>query len=73
MSRLPTLAVGTVAFLISMLSLVFIVTNTGPQFDTVIINDYVVGGTSDKLAAFAVGGLSGAVAVVCALRLRRPD
>lgn len=56
-----------------MLCLVFFVTNTGPQFDTVIINDHVEGGISDKLAAFAIGGLSGAVAVVCALRLRRPD
>ena len=34
MSRLPTVAIGTFAFLISMLSLVFIATNSGPQFDT---------------------------------------
>ena len=71
MSRLPTLAIGTFAFLIAMLSLVFIVTNTGPQFDSVIINDHVVGGTSDKVSAFAIGTLSGAVAVICAIRLRR--
>jgi hypothetical protein len=73
MSRLRTLAIGTFAFLISLLSLVFIVTNIGRQFDTVIINDHVVGGTSDKFAAFVIGGLSGAVAVVCAIRLRRTD
>ena len=71
MNRLATLAIGTVAFLIAMLSLVFIVTNTGPQFDTVIINDHVVGGTGDKLSAFVIGSLSGAVAVICATRLRR--
>ena len=70
MSRLPTVAIGTVAFLIAILTLVFIVTNTG-QFDTVIINDHAVGGTGDKLAAFAIGCLSGAVAVICAIRLRR--
>jgi len=52
MNRLSTtLAIGTAAFLIAMLSLVFIVTNTGPQFDTVIINDHVGGGTGDKLTA----------------------
>ena len=73
MSRLPTLVIGTFAFLISMLSLVFFVTNTGPQFDHVIINDHVVGGTSDRFAAFVIGGLFGAVAVVCAIRLRRPN
>ena len=70
MNRLPTVAIGTVSFLIAILSLVFIVTNTG-QFDTVIINDHVVGGTGDKLTAYAVGTLSGAVAVICAIRLRR--
>ena len=71
MNRLPTVAVGTVSFLIAMLCLVFIVTNTGPQFDTVIFNDHVEGGTSDKLTAFAVGTLSGAVGVICAIRLRK--
>jgi hypothetical protein len=73
MNRLPTLALGTFAFLISIVSLVFFATNAGPQFDTVIINDQVVGGTSDTLAALLIGSLSGAVAVVCAIRLRRPD
>ena len=71
MDRLPTLALGTAAFLIALLSLVFIVTNTGPQFDTVIINDHVVGGTGDKFAAYAIGTLSGAIAVICAIRLRK--
>lgn len=70
MNRLPTVAIGTVSFLIAILSWVFIVTNKG-QFDTVIINDHVVGGTGDKLTAYAVGSLSGAVAVICAIRLRR--
>lgn len=73
MNRLAALGLGTFAFLFSMLCLLFIVTNTGPQFDTVIINDHVVGGTSDRLAAFVIGGLSGAVAVICAIRLRRPE
>ena len=49
MNRLPTLALGIFAFLISMLSLVFIVTNTGPQFDTVIINDQVYGETTSGM------------------------
>lgn len=72
MNRLSALVVGAPAFLIAMLCLAFIVTNTR-QFDSVIINDHVVGGTSDRFAAFAVGGVSGAVAVACAIRLRRPD
>jgi len=70
MKRLPTVAIGIVSFLIAILSLVFIVTNTR-QFDTVIINDHVVGGTGDKLTAYAVATLSGAVAVICLIRLRR--
>ena len=70
MDRLSTVAIGTISFVIAMLSLVFIVSNTG-QFDSVIINDHVVGGTADKLTAFAVGTVSGAVAVICAIRLRR--
>ena len=73
MDRLSAVAIGTGAFVISMVCLVFIVTNTGPQFDTVIINDHVVGGTSDKLVAYAIGTLSGALAVICAIRLRRGD
>jgi hypothetical protein len=71
MNRFSTVAIGTAAFMIAMLSLLFIVTYTGPQFDTVIINDHVVGGTGDKLTAYAVGTLSGAVALICAIRLRR--
>lgn len=70
MNRLSAVAIGTVSFLIAILSLVFIVTNTG-QLDAVIINDHVAGGAGDKLTAFAVGTLSGAVAVICAIRLRR--
>ena len=73
MNRLPTLAIGTVASLIAMSSLVFIVTNTGPQFDAVIIDDHVVGGTSDRLTAWVIGSVSAAVAVTCAIRLRRLD
>jgi hypothetical protein len=68
-----SVAIGTFAFVIAMLSVVFIVTNTGPQFDAVIVNDHVVGGTGDKLAAFVIGSLSGAVAVICAIRLRKLD
>lgn len=71
MSRLATLSIGAFAFLISMLSLGFIATNAGPQFDTVIINDHVLGGTVDKFVAFVIGALSGPVAVACARRLRR--
>ena len=70
MNRLTTIAVGTVSFVVAMLSLVFIVTNTG-QFDSVIIDDRVVGGTGDKVTAFAIGTLSGAVAAICAIRLRK--
>lgn len=72
MSRLPALAIGTFAFLISLLSPVFFATNAGLQFDTVIIDDHVVGGPSDRFVALVIGTLSGAVAVVCAIRLRRP-
>lgn len=72
MGRLHTLAIGTFAFLISMVSVVFFATNAGPQFDTVIIDDHVVGGPSDRFVALVIGTLSGAVAVVCAIRPRRP-
>ena len=73
MGRLPTLGTGTFAFLISLLSLVFFATNAGPKFDAVIINDHVVGGPIDRFVALVIGALSGAVAVVCAIRLRRPS
>ena len=73
MTRSLTVAIGTAGSLVAVLSLLFIVMNIGPQFDTVIINDHVVGGTGDKLAAFAIGSLAGAVAVICAIRLRRHD
>lgn len=73
MGRLPTLAIGTFAALISLLCLVFFATNAGPQFDTVIINDHVEGGPGDRVVALVVGALSGAVAVVCGIRLRKPD
>ena len=71
MNRLPLVAIGTVAFLTSMLSLVFIVTNTGDRFDTVIINGRVAGEAADTITAFTIGILSGAIAVICAIRLRR--
>lgn len=73
MGRLPTLALGTFATLISLLCLVFFATNAGPQFDTEIMNEHVVGGPSDRFAALVIGALSGAVAVVCGIRLRKPD
>jgi hypothetical protein len=41
---------------------------SGPQFDVLILNDHVVGGTGDRVAAMAVGTLSGAVALMALLK-----
>ena len=69
MGKLTTLAIGTPALLIALLCLAFVAMSSGPQFDAVIINDHVVGGTWDRFAAFVIGSLSGAVAVFCGIRL----
>lgn len=62
-------AVGIPASLITLRCLRFILMYSGPQFDVVIFNDHVVGGTEDKLAAWLLGTLSGAAAVFCGLRI----
>jgi hypothetical protein len=63
------LAIGVPALLITLLCMSFIMIYSGPQFDVVIINDHVVGGTEDKLVAWVVGSVAGATAVFCGTRL----
>lgn len=65
----PLLAVGIPAMLVTLLCLRFILVYSRPQYDVVIFNDHVVGGTEDKLAAWLLGTLSGAAAMVCGLRI----
>ena len=63
------LAVGLPAALIALLCLRFILRYSGPQFDVVIFNDHVIGGTEDQLVAWLLGTLSGAAAVFCGIRI----
>ena len=63
------LAVGISAALVALLCLCFIVMYAGPQFDVLIINDHVVGGTEDQLVAWLVGTVAGAAAVFCGIRI----
>ena len=51
------MAIRTVAFLTSFLSMVFIATNTGDRFDTVLVNGRVMGEAGDTATAFAIGML----------------
>ena len=55
MTRTRLLAIRAVAFLISFLSMVFIATNTGDRFDTVLLNGRLVGEAADTANAFAIG------------------
>jgi hypothetical protein len=58
------------AFAVSLLCLERVVGYSGPQFDHVILNGHVLGGTHDRLALMAVGTVCGAAVVFCVLRIR---
>jgi len=62
-------AIGILSSVIALQCLRFILIYSGPQFDVVIFNDRVIGGTEDKLAAWLLGTLSGAAAVFCGRRI----
>lgn len=60
--------VGIPASLIAGFCTLLLVSYLGPRFDVVIINDHVIGGTTDQVVVMAVGSVFGAAAVFCALR-----
>lgn len=66
---IPEVAVGIPALLIALFCTVLLASYLGPQFDVVIFNDHVIGGTEDQLTVIAVGTVFGAIAVFCSLRV----
>jgi hypothetical protein len=64
-------AIGVPALFVAMSCTLQLISYMGPQFDVVIINDHVIGGTSDQLFLIFTGSVFGAVGVFCALRFWR--
>ena len=62
------IAVGVPAFFVAAFCTLLLASYLGPQFDVVIFNDHVIGGTTDQMILIAVGSVFGAAAVFCALR-----
>ena len=62
------IAVGVPAFFVAVFCTLLLASYLGPQFDVVIFNDHVIGGTTDQMILIAVGSVFGAAAVFCALR-----
>jgi hypothetical protein len=62
------LAVGVPAFVVAGFCTLALASYLGPQFDVVIFNDRVIGGTTDQMILIAGGSVFGAAAVFCALR-----
>ena len=65
------LLVGILGTIVAGLSVRFVIVNSGQQFDTVILNDHVVGGTFDKMVALAVATVFGGAAVFAFLAFHR--
>ena len=61
-------AIGLPALLVAASCTLQLISYLGPQFDVVIMNDHVIGGTSDQLFLIFTGSVCGAVGVFCALR-----
>jgi hypothetical protein len=61
-------AIGLPALLIAAACTLALISYLGPQFDVVIMNDHVIGGTSDQLFLIFIGSVLGAIGVFCALR-----
>ena len=61
-------AIGLPALLVAASCTLLLISYLGPQFDVVIMNDHVIGGTSDQLFLIFTGSVFGAVGVFCALR-----
>ena len=67
---LLTLVLGVPALAIALLCCLFVWTYSGPQFDTVCINDHPIGGTFDKVVAAIIGTVAGAAVVFLIARFR---
>ena len=63
--------VGVPALAVALMCMLFVWTYTGPQFDTVIINDEPIGGTFDRIVALVVATISGSLGVFSLLRFYR--
>lgn len=63
--------VGVPALAVALMCMLFVWTYTGPQFDTVIINDHPIVGTFDHVGALVLGTVSGGVGVFSLLRFYR--
>ena len=65
------LVVGSPAFAIALSCGLFVWTYTGPQFDIVILNEHAIGGAFDRVVAFVLATISGAVGIFTVLRFQR--
>jgi hypothetical protein len=61
-------SIGLPALVIALLCTLQLVSYLGPQFDVVLINDHVIGGTSDQMFLVFVGTVCGAAGLFCGLR-----
>jgi hypothetical protein len=64
------LVVGAPGFAIALLCGLYVWTYTGPQFDIVFINDHQIGGTFERVVAFMLGTVSGAIGIFAVLIFR---
>jgi hypothetical protein len=60
--------IGLPGVIVGLLCTLQLVSYLGPRFDVVIVNDHVIGGTSDQTFLFYVGSVSGAVGLFAGLR-----
>ena len=63
--------VGVPALAVALMCMLFVWTYSGPQFDTVIINDHTIGGAVERVIALALGTMSGSLGVFSVLRFYR--
>ena len=68
-SSAALLVVVVLASVIALVCALYLWTYSGPRFDVVIINDQPIGGALEKLVAFVVGTVSGALAIFAVARL----
>ena len=61
-------AIGLPALLVAASCTLQLIIYLGPRFDVVIMNDHIIGGTSDQVFLIFTGSVFGAVGVFCALR-----
>jgi hypothetical protein len=65
------LGLGIPSLAIACLFSLMVASYLGPQFDVVIINDHVIGGTEDRVTWMLVASVFGAVGILCVLRFWR--